>query len=74
MTILQRLLNWVSMIFATSLVISSFVFAYILLTPIDVVTDWRLHVDPTTHHTGSEVVVHATYKKLKNVGYFVLLP
>lgn len=67
MTIFQRLMNWLSMAFAVCLVVSAMIFAYILLTPIDVVTDWKLHVDPGTYHTGDEIVVHASYKKLKDV-------
>ncbi len=68
MSLIIKLVNWLSLVFAVSLVLASLVFAYILLVPIDVVTNWKLHVDPNTYQPGDEVVVHASYKKLKNVG------
>lgn len=67
MTLFQRIINWLSMTFAVSLVLSSLAFAYVLLAPIDVVTDWELRVEDQTYHPGDDIIVHASYKKLKDV-------
>ena len=67
MRLIIKLVNWLSLIFAATLVLASLIFAYILLAPIDVVANWKLHVDPATYHQDDEITVHASYKKLKDV-------
>lgn len=62
-----RFVNWLSMCFAGVLVIASFSFAYVLLAPIDVLKDWKLHVNPGTYQAGQQITMHATYTKLREV-------
>lgn len=67
MTWTQRVINWVSLAFAASLVVGSLVFAYVLLVPIDVVRNWKLTSDKGVYHAGETIEVEASYDKLMDV-------
>jgi hypothetical protein len=62
-----RLVNWLSLVFAATLVTVAFTFAYVLVSPLDVITDWTLRMDPGTYTPGQEVTLHGSYKKLRDV-------
>lgn len=60
-----NLLNWLSLVFAATLVTISFVFAYVMLAPVDVLKQWQVHVDEKAYHPGDDVVLHVNYQKVR---------
>lgn len=64
---LIKVINILALAFAGSLVAVSLAFAYALLSPIDVVQGWKITVDEQTYRPGDSIVMHASYKKTRDV-------
>lgn len=66
MSILNTAFNWLALVFSAGIVFCSLVFAYVLLTPVDVLDTWTIDVSEKSYHPAEEVNVHSVYKKVRN--------
>lgn len=64
---LSMFMNWVAIAFAGSLVVVTFIFSYMVLSPVDVLTDWKVSVENKTYHPTDDIYLNVEYKKIRPV-------
>lgn len=67
MSFISSAINWVSLIFSVCIVLSSLVFAYVLLVPIDVLESWRISAKDQVYKPGESITLESSYVKAMDV-------
>lgn len=62
-----HVVNWLSAVFAITVIGLSVAFAWAVLSPVDVLKDWHLTVPQSSYRAGADVDVLSTFIKTRSV-------